>query len=92
MQRGYEVLYKGFVLSPLAVDDGGLHTAMLMIRTPAGEMRATGALGQFACALSARRYALEYGMAHVDHRDPPLPDWPPAGTSARTLGTSRASV
>jgi len=82
MNSGYEVHYKGFILSPLAINDAGFYTAMLIIRTPAGDMRASGPLGLFASALSARRYALEYGMADVDERDPPRPDWPPVANSA----------
>ncbi|GGD82893.1 hypothetical protein [Caballeronia grimmiae] len=82
MESDYEVLYKGCTLSPLAVEDGPFYTAMLIMRTADGEMRASGALGQFACALSARRYALAYGMADVDHREPPLPDWPPVQAKA----------
>lgn len=49
---------------------------MVVVVTPEGQMRASGALGQFACALSARQFALAYGMAEVDHREPPVPDWP----------------
>ncbi|MDR5857761.1 hypothetical protein P9239_02910 [Caballeronia sp. LZ062] len=76
MNSDPEVLYKGFVLTAIAVEDaGGLYTAMVIIRTPAGGLRASGGLGQFACALQARRYAIEYGMADVDERDPPQPDW-----------------
>ncbi|MDR5741250.1 MULTISPECIES: hypothetical protein [unclassified Caballeronia] len=84
MESQYEVLYKGCTLTPLAVEDGAFYTAMLILRAPDGGMRASGALGQFACALSARRYALAYGMADVDHREPPLPDWPPV--QARAAG------
>jgi hypothetical protein len=76
MQADYEVRYKGFTLSPIAVDEGNYYTAMVIIGAADGEIRASGALGQFACALSARRYALAYGMADVDHREPPMPDWP----------------
>ncbi|WP_244818605.1 hypothetical protein [Caballeronia sp. Lep1P3] len=76
MEAEYEVRYKGCTLSPIAFGDGEFYTAMVIIGTPDGEQRASGALGQFACALSARQYALACGMADVDHRDPPLPDWP----------------
>jgi len=91
MQAEYEVRYKGFTLSPIAVDEGSFYTAMVIVGAPDGEIRASGALGQFACALSARQYALAYGMAEVDHREPPLPDWPirlnvpRAGHGARDL-------
>ncbi|VXC96900.1 conserved hypothetical protein [Burkholderia sp. 8Y] len=76
MNSDPEVLYKGFALTAIAVEDaGGFHTAMVIVRTPSGGLRASGALGQFPCALQARRYAIEYGMADVDERDPPQPDW-----------------
>ncbi|AQH05343.1 hypothetical protein A9R05_40700 (plasmid) [Burkholderia sp. KK1] len=76
MEVESEVRYKGYVLSPIAIDDGAFYTAMVVVVTPEGQMRASGALGQFACALSARQFALAYGMAEVDHREPPVPDWP----------------
>jgi hypothetical protein len=76
MQAQYEILYKGCTMSPIAIDDGGLFTAMVVVYTPDGEMRSSGALGQFACALSARQFAIAYGMAEVDRREPPVPDWP----------------
>ncbi|WP_250478240.1 MULTISPECIES: hypothetical protein [unclassified Caballeronia] len=76
MEAEREVLYKGFTLSPMAVDDGDFYTAMLIVRAPGGERRASGMLGQFPCALSATQYALAYGMAEVDHRELPILDWP----------------
>ncbi|SAK78748.1 hypothetical protein AWB76_05248 [Caballeronia temeraria] len=71
-----DVLYKGWTLSPIAVDDGEFFTAMVLVTTPDGEMRASGALGQFPSAASAREFAIAHGMAEVDRRDPPLPDGP----------------
>ncbi len=76
MQAEYEILYKGCTLSPIAVDDGEFFTAMVFVNAPNGEKRASGSLGQFPCALSARQFAIAYGMAEVDHREPPVPDWP----------------
>ena len=76
MQAEYEILYKGCTLSPIAIDDGEFYTAMVVVNTADGEMRASGSLGQFPCALSARQFAIAHGMAEVDHRAPPVPDWP----------------
>lgn len=76
MQAEYEVLYKGCTLSPIAIDDGEFYTSMVVVNEPNGESRASGELGRFACALSARQFAIAYGMAEVDRREPPAPDWP----------------
>lgn len=72
MQAEYKILYKGCTLSPIAIDDGEFYTAMVVVNTADGEMRASGSLGQFPCALSARQFAIAHGMAEVDHRDPPF--------------------
>jgi len=76
MDAELDVRYKGWTLSPIVVVDGDSYTAMVIVASPDGESRASGALGQFPCALLARQYALAYGMAEVDHREPPMPDWP----------------
>jgi len=76
MEADLDVRYKGWTLSPIVVSEGDSYTAMLIVASPDGETRASGALGQFPCALLARQYALAYGMAEVDHREPPMPDWP----------------
>ncbi len=76
MEAGYEVQYKGCTLSPSAVDDGESYTAMAVVTKPNGEKYASGALGQFPSALSARQFAIAHGMAVVDRREPPVPDWP----------------
>lgn len=76
MEAGYEILYKGCMLLPIAVDDGEFHTAMVVVNKPDGGKHASGALGRFPSALSARQFAVAYGMAVVDRREPPVPDWP----------------
>ncbi|WP_248323370.1 MULTISPECIES: hypothetical protein [unclassified Caballeronia] len=76
MEAEYEILYKGCTLSPIVIDDGEFYTAMVVVNTPNGDVRASGALGEFPCALSARQFAIAHGMAEVDRREPPVPDWP----------------
>lgn len=49
---------------------------MLIVRETDGVELATGVLGHFACALEARRFAVAYGMAQIDHRHTPEPEWP----------------
>ncbi|WP_175946340.1 hypothetical protein [Caballeronia sp. BCC1704] len=90
MEAEYEVLYKGCTLSPIAIDDGDFYSAMVVIGMPSGDRRASGTLGQFPCALSARQFALAYGMADVDHREPPIPDWPVQITLRSTQHRLRA--
>ena len=70
-----EVTYKEFTLRPLAAYDEGMYASMLILREPDGTQRATEVLGRFACALEARRYAIAYGMAEIDHRRLPEPEW-----------------
>jgi len=76
MDAQFDVRYNGWTLSPVVVNEGDSYTAMVIVASPDGESRASGALGQFPCALSARQYALAYGMAEIDHREPPMSDWP----------------
>ncbi|SAL85718.1 hypothetical protein AWB68_07779 [Caballeronia choica] len=71
------VTYKGFVLLPVVAPDDQMYAAMLVIRAPDGVQRSTGVLGDFPCPLEARRFALSYGMAEIDHRTIPLPEWVP---------------
>jgi hypothetical protein len=70
-----EVVYKGFALTPVVAPDDGMYTAMLIVREPAGNQRATGMLGEFPCPQEARRFAFLYGMAEIDHQKTPEPDW-----------------
>ncbi|MDR5781160.1 hypothetical protein QCE63_17195 [Caballeronia sp. LZ065] len=70
-----EVIYKGFALTPVVAPDDGMYTAMLIVREPAGTQRATGMLGEFPSPQEARRFAFLYGMAEIDHRKAPEPDW-----------------
>ncbi|WP_250535741.1 hypothetical protein [Caballeronia sp. AZ10_KS36] len=75
MKSAPQVLYKGFALTPVVVHEaGGLFTAMVIVRDPTGAVRASGEIGQFASVLEARSYAVQYGMADVDDRQPPMPD------------------
>ncbi|WP_250501261.1 hypothetical protein [Caballeronia sp. GAWG1-5s-s] len=76
MEAEFDVLYKGCILSPVAIDDGDFYTAMVVVATPDGDRHASGMLGQFPSAMSARQFALAYGMAELDHRELPVPDWP----------------
>ena len=71
------VTYKGFVLLPVIAPDEEMYAAMLVIRAPDGVQRATGILGDFPCPLEAQRFALSYGMAEIDHRTIPPPEWVP---------------
>jgi hypothetical protein len=49
---------------------------MLIVRGPDGIEVATHELGHFPCAAEARRFAVAYGMAEIDHRQTPVPEWP----------------
>jgi len=65
------ITYKGFVLIPLAAREAGQYAAMVIIREPDNSERASGVLGHFANANAACQFAIEYGMAQVDRREPP---------------------
>jgi hypothetical protein len=71
------VNYKGFILLPVIAPDGQMYAAMLVVRAMDGVQRATGLLGDFPCPLEARRFALSYGMAEIDNRTIPPPEWAP---------------
>ena len=73
-----EIVYKRFVLTPLAAYDEGMYAAMLIVRKPDGIERATGVLGRFPCAVEARGFAVAYGMCQIDAQRLPEPDWRPA--------------
>ncbi len=70
-----EILYKSYVLIPMAAYDEGLYASMLIVKKPDGVQRATGVLGLFPCPVDARRFALSYGMAEIDQRRLPEPEW-----------------
>jgi hypothetical protein len=76
--ENFEVAYKTFVLTPLAAYDDGMYAAMLIVRKPDGTQRATDVLGRFPCAIEARRFAIAHGMAQIDARKLPEPEWRPA--------------
>ncbi|MFM0140150.1 hypothetical protein [Caballeronia grimmiae] len=81
MENG-EVVYKGFVLRPLAAYDDGMYAAMLILRNRDGIQTASGVLGSFACAIDARRFALKHGMHEIDQgtvaKPQSKPRWQPA--------------
>jgi hypothetical protein len=64
-----EIVYKGFVLRPLAAYEDGVYVAMVIVRKPDGSQSASGELGNFPCALNARRFALLHGMTQIDQRN-----------------------
>jgi len=68
MSRRAEVTYKGFVFVALTFCEQGLYSSMLVTRDPHGAKWASGTLGTFACESEAERFAIQYGMAEVDHR------------------------
>ena len=74
MQR-LEVIYKGYALMPVTTPDDGMYAVMLIIREPGGVQRATGMLGEFPCPQEAGRFAFQYGMAEIDQRTVPEPEW-----------------
>lgn len=61
------VIYKGHVLSAIAVTDREVYLATLVVRDPSGVEHRSGALGTFASPIGALRYAFAYGMAEIDH-------------------------
>ncbi|SAL81263.1 hypothetical protein AWB66_06399 [Caballeronia telluris] len=65
------VMYKGHVLSAIAVTEREVVSATLVVRDPSGVQRRSGALGTFASPIGALRYAFAYGMAEIDHRKMP---------------------
>lgn len=79
-----EVVYKTFVLTPLAAYDDGMYAAMLIVRKPDGTERATDVLGRFPCAVEARKFAIAYGMSQIDARLLPQPEWHSRGKSQQT--------
>jgi hypothetical protein len=81
MENG-EVVYKNFVLRPLAAYDDGMYVAMLILRNGDGIQTATGVLGSFACALDARRFALKHGMDEIDQGTVPKAESHPRRHSA----------
>lgn len=72
-----EVTHKTFILTPLAAYDEGMYAALLIVRKPDGTQRATKELGRFSSALEACRFAIAHGMAEIDARRLPEPDWQP---------------
>ncbi|SAL07087.1 hypothetical protein AWB81_07898 [Caballeronia arationis] len=72
-----ELTYKGYALIPVIAQDDNMFAAMLIIGAPDGVRRATGVLGDFPCPLEAQRFALSYGMAEIDRRTSPQPEWIP---------------
>jgi hypothetical protein len=90
MQRP-EVIYKGFALVPVITSDDGMYATLLTIREPDGTQRATDVLGEFPCPLEARRFALQYGMAEIDHRKVPEPEWTRTEWQRRRQTTSAAA-
>lgn len=76
-----EVTHKTFILTPLAAYDDGMYAALLMVRKPDGTERATKELGRFPSALEARKFAIAHGMAEIDARRLPAPEWRPCDRS-----------
>ncbi len=70
-----EIVYHGQALIPLAVFDEGLYAATLVVRGLDGVQRSSGVLGHFPCEAAACRFAIEYGMAEIDKRPVPKPEW-----------------
>ena len=70
-----EIIYHGQALIPLAAFDDGLYAAMLVVRGADGVQRASGVLGHFPCKAQACRFAIQYGMAEIDKRPLPEPEW-----------------
>jgi hypothetical protein len=70
-----EIVYHGHALIPSAAFDEGLYAAMLVVRGRDGVQRASGVLGHFPCKAEACRFAIEYGMAEIDKRPVPEPEW-----------------
>ncbi|SAK58432.1 hypothetical protein AWB77_01871 [Caballeronia fortuita] len=62
------IIYRGFVITPMAAFDGGLYAAMTIICDGDGLQRATGVLGHFPSADEARNFALSAGKDEVDRR------------------------
>jgi hypothetical protein len=59
----------------LATIEDGLYAAMLVVRGVDEVQRASGVLGHFPCKAQACRFAVQYGMAEIDKRPLPEPDW-----------------
>jgi hypothetical protein len=72
MSKG-RIVYRGFVLTPLAAFDEGSYAALLIVEKPDESERASGVLGHFADAEEARRFAVEYGVAAIDCGQLPQP-------------------
>jgi hypothetical protein len=70
-----DVTYKGFILIPHAVPDAGMYAAALTVLEPDGEKRDTELPGRFPCELAARSFAISFGMAEIDKRGCPDPEW-----------------
>ncbi len=70
-----EIVYHGQVLIPLVAFDEGLYAATLVVRGLDGVQRTSGVLGHFPCKAEACRFAIEYGMAKIDKRPVPEPEW-----------------
>ncbi|SAK51971.1 hypothetical protein AWB76_01633 [Caballeronia temeraria] len=68
MTQPDDVIYKGHVLSAIAISERDGYAAMLVVRDPCGTRRSSGMLGEFTSASGAVRYAVAYGMAEIDHR------------------------
>ncbi|KDR37851.1 hypothetical protein BG61_06720 [Caballeronia glathei] len=63
-----EIIYHGYVVIPLAAFEERLYASMRILRRPDGIQRASVVLGHVLCSLEARKFALRYAMAEIDHR------------------------
>jgi len=77
MKEASEVTYKGHVLIALAIPERGMYASMLITVESDGVRRASGTLGMFPGAFQAQDFALQHGMAEIDRRPLPVPDWTP---------------
>lgn len=66
----YDVIYKDFVLIPLAAYDEGSYAAILIVRQRNGVESASRVLGIFPSPCLARQFALKHGMAEIDRLFP----------------------
>lgn len=66
MEQTIEAKFKGYLLTGLAVPDGSMFAAMLIVRLPNGDQLASGVLARFANACDAKQFAVEYGFNQIE--------------------------
>ena len=66
MKDAFELEFKGFLVTGLAVPEGTSFAAMVIVRLPSGDKVASGLLGRFESPHEAQRSAIKHGVNEID--------------------------